>query len=119
MMSKFPAFKTPGDQEAYIGIFEHKLQGYWALMTRVKNKFFGDDSLTKEWKWEELQPKTIEVFRDITSDVLYKTEIDFKEKYPEYKDSDDDIFIPRHSFKESVRDALQEAMKDQNKEEDA
>jgi hypothetical protein len=118
-MSYLPKFKTAIDQDEYIGIFESKLQMYWALMTRVKNKFFGDDSLTKEWKWEELQPKTIEVFRDITSDLLYKTEADFKEKYPEYKDSDDDIFIPRHSFKESVRDALQEAMKDQNKEEDA
>ena len=113
MMSKFPAFKTPGDQEAYIGIFEHKLQGYWALMTRVKNKFFGDDSLTKEWKWEELQPKTIEIFRDITSDLMYQTEIDFKERYPDYRTADDELFIPYRSFKENVSEALTEALNKQ------
>jgi hypothetical protein len=118
-MSYLPKFKTAIDQDAYIGIFENKLQLYWALMTRVKNKFLGADPLLQDYEWAGMDAKTIEVFRDITSDLLYKTEIDFKEKYPEYKDSDDDIFVPRHSFKESVRDALQEAMKDQNKEEDA
>jgi len=118
-MSYLPKFKTAIDQDAYIGIFENKLQMYWALMTRVKNKFLGADPLLQDYEWAGMDAKTIEVFRDITSDLLYKTEIDFKEKYPEYKDSDDDIFIPSHSFKESVRDALQEAMKDQNKEEDA
>jgi len=109
-MTNLPKFKTAIDQDTYIGIFEDKLQAYWALMTRVKNKFYGDDSLTKEYKWEELQPKTIEIIRDITSDLMYKTEVDFKEQFPEYKTSDDELFIPYRSFKENVTEALKEAM---------
>ena len=109
-MSNLPQFKTVVDEDAYLSIFEDKLQAYWALMNRVKNKFFAGDSLTKEWKWEDLQPKTIEIFRDITSDLMYKTEVDFKEAFPQYKTADDELFIPYRSFKENVTEALTEAI---------
>ena len=109
-MTSLPKFKTAIDQETYVNIFEDKLQAYWALMTRVKNKFYGDDSLTKEYKWEELDSKVLEIIRDITTDLMYKTEVDFKEALPEYKTADDELFIPYRSFKENVLEALNEAL---------
>jgi len=107
-MSNLPNFKAPGDEEAYINIFETKLQKQWALMTRVRNRFFGNDSY--EYKWEGLDAKTIELIRDITSDLMYKADTDFKDRFPEYKTSDDDIFIPYKSFKENVAEAISEAL---------
>jgi len=41
---------------------------------------------------------------------VYEVEREFKENHPEYKTSDDEMFIPYRSFKENVLEALNEAL---------
>jgi hypothetical protein len=58
-----------------------------------------------------------EVLRDITQSLMYDTEYAFKDAHPEYKNSDDELFIPYRSFKENVTEALKEAMDSLDKQE--
>ena len=41
---------------------------------------------------------------------MYDTEYTFKDAHPEYKNSDDELFIPYKSFKQNVLEALNEAL---------
>ena len=52
-----------------------------------------------------------EVIRDITNTILYDVEYEFKDAHPEYKNDEDECFIPRRSFKENVEEALLAANK--------
>ena len=97
-----PNFKTNQDWEAFTALFDARWHCKKALLDRVK------DDLFPGYNWDQLQGQTFEVINDITQSLLYDVEIDFEEKYPEYK-RDDDIFIPRKSFKEDVTEALLEA----------
>ena len=42
--------------------------------------------------------------------LLYDVEVEFEEKFPDYKRDIDDVFIPRKNFKESVTEALKDAL---------
>ena len=98
-----PNFKSQEDWEAFTSMFDARWHCKKALLDRVK------DDLYPKYKWEELTAGVIEVINDIVQSLLYDTEFEFEQKYPEYKRDMDDIFVPRKSFKETVAEALLEA----------
>jgi len=99
-----PNFKSQDDWQEFLNIFDDQWQCKKALLDRVKDDMFPG------YKWESLPPKSIEVINDIVTNLLYEVEREFKETHPEYKTSDDELFIPYRSFKENVTEALKEAM---------
>lgn len=112
-MSNLPKFKNEDDKSVYFDTFTEKLVQYHTLMVLTKDQFFGE-----KYNFDQLDGRTLEVVRDITHDLMYKTENDFKSQFPEYKDEDDELFIPYRSFKENVTEAINEALdKRSNKEE--
>ena len=102
-----PNFKSQHDWEAFTQIFDSQWHCKKVLLDRIK------DDLFPGHEWHTLQPKTIEVINDIVSNLVYECERQFKETYQDYKTDDDHLFIPYHSFKENVTEALKEALKSQ------
>ena len=100
-----PTFKTPEHQEEFELLFAEKAVEYVKLMNVVKELMYG----TGHGNYANLPGACQEVLREITSSIFYDTEYTFKDKYPEYKSYDDEMFIPRRSFKEDVAEALLEA----------
>lgn len=100
-----PNFKSNEDWEAFTMMFDSRWHCKKALLERVK------DDLYPKYKWEELTAGTFEVINDIVQSLLYDTEFEFEQKYPEYKRDMDDIFVPRPTFKKEVEEALLEANK--------
>lgn len=98
-----PNFKSNQDWEAFTSMFDARWHCKKALLDRVK------DDMYPGYNWDTLQPKTLEVINDMVQSLLYDVEMEFEEKYPEYKRDADDIFIPRKNFKENVTEALLEA----------
>jgi hypothetical protein len=104
-----PNFKSQHDWEAFTQIFDSQWHCNKALLNRVKNDLF------PEYKsWEQLTAQHMEVINDIVSNLVYECERQFKETHQDYKTDDDEIFIPRQSFKENVAEALKEALKEDN-----
>ena len=101
-----PHFKSQEDWEAFTTLFDARWHCKKALLDRVR-----DDMFPGCHGWSSLPPSSLEVINDITQSILYDVEYTFKEQYPEYKQDEDDIFIPRRSFKEDVTEALLEANK--------
>ena len=99
-----PHFKSQDDWQEFLNIFDDQWQCKRALLDRVKDDMFPG------YKWVSLPPSSIEVINDIVTNLLYEVEREFKETRPEYKTSDDELFIPYRSFKENVAEALKEAM---------
>ena len=99
-----PNFKSNQDWEAFTQIFDSQWHCKKALLDRVK------DDLFPGFEWHSLTPKSIEVINDIVSNLVYEVEREFKETHPEYKTSDDELFIPYRSFKENVTEALESAL---------
>ena len=99
-----PNFKSQHDWEAFTQIFDSQWHCKRALMTRVK------DDLFPGYQWETLQPQTLEVINDITQSLIYDVDRQFKENHQDYKDEEDEMFIPRKSFKENVTEALEYAI---------
>lgn len=99
-----PNFKTNQDWEAFTSMFDARWHCKKALLDRVK------DDMYPGYNWDTLQPKTLEVINDIVQSLLYDVEMEFEEKFPDYKREGDDIFIPRKSFKENVTEALKDAL---------
>ena len=99
-----PNFKSNQDWEAFTQIFDSQWHCKKALLDRVKDDMFPG------YKWETLTPKSIEVINDLVTNLLYDVEREFKETHPEYKTSDDEMFIPYRSFKENVTEALESAL---------
>ena len=99
-----PNFKNNQDWEAFTSIFDSQWHCKKALLDRVK------DDLFPGFEWQNLTPKSIEVINDIVSNLVYEVEREFKETRPEYKTSDDELFIPYRSFKENVTEALESAI---------
>lgn len=98
-----PNFKSNEDWEAFTSMFDARWHCKKALLERVK------DDLYPKYEWFELTAGALETINDITQSLLYDVEYTFKEKHPDYKTEDDEIFIPRRSFKEDVTEALLEA----------
>jgi hypothetical protein len=100
-----PNFKSNHDWEAFTQIFDSQWHCKRALLNRVKNDLF------PEYKsWEQLTAQHMEVINDIVSNLVYECERQFKENHQDYNTEDDELFIPRHSFKENVTEALKEAL---------
>ena len=99
-----PYFKSNHDWEAFTQIFDSQWHCKRALLNRVKDDMFPG------YEWHSLTPNSIEVINDIVSNLVYEVERQFKETHQDYKTADDDIFIPYHSFKESVAAALESAL---------
>ena len=97
-----PSFKTTEHQEEYELLFTEKAVEYIKLMNVVKELMYG----TGHGNYANLPGSCQEVLRDITQSLLYDTEYTFKASHPEYKTDDDELFIPRRSFKEDVEEAL-------------
>ena len=98
-----PHFKSQPDWEAFTGLFDSRWHCKKALLDRVKDDMFPGTS------WHGLTSGHMEVINDIVQSLLYDVEYTFKESHPDYKTEDDEIFIPRRSFKEDVTEALLEA----------
>ena len=98
-----PNFKSQEDWEAFTSMFDARWHCKKALLDRVKDDMFPG------YTWENIQGKTLEVINDIVQSLLYDVEYTFKASYPDYKDEEDELFIPRRTFKEDVTEALLEA----------
>ena len=99
-----PNFKSQEDWEAFTGMFDARWHCKKALLERVK------DDLYPKYKWEELTAGALEVINNIVGSLLYDVEVEFEEKFPDYKRDIDDVFIPRKNFRESVTEALKDAL---------
>lgn len=99
-----PHFKSQHDWEAFTQIFDSQWHCKKALLDRVKDDMFPHSS------WHGLTSKSIEVINDIVQNLLYDVETEFKKTHQDYKTEDDEIFIPYRTFKESVLEALNEAL---------
>jgi hypothetical protein len=108
-----PDFQSTEHQEEFELLFEQRAQVYVNLMNKVKDLMYGPGG----GNYSNLPGTCQEVLRDITQSLMYDTEYAFKDAHPEYKNSDDELFIPYRSFKENVTDALKEAMDSVNKQE--
>jgi len=101
-----PTFNTPEHQEEFELIFAEKAVTYIKLLDTVKELMYG----TGTGNYANLPGTCLEVVNDITRSLLYDAETQFKENHPEYKTEDDEIFIPRRTFKEDVTEALKDAL---------
>jgi hypothetical protein len=99
-----PHFKSQHDWEAFTQIFDSQWHCKRALLNRVKDDMFPG------YEWNTLTPKTLEVINDMVQTMLYDVDRKFKETHQDYKTEDDELFIPRHGLKESVIEALREAL---------
>ena len=99
-----PNFKNEEDWKQFQYIFDERWSNKLELLNTVKNRLFPG------YGWQSLPPSSIETINDITQSLLYDVEYTFKEEHPEYKTEDDEIFIPRRTFKEDVLSALNEAL---------
>ena len=101
-----PNFKSIDDYQEFINLFDDRWQVKFECLNHVKNDMYPGH------KWIALPPASLETINDITQSLRYDVEYTFKEKHPDYKTEDDDIFIPRESFKETVKKAIDEALGD-------
>jgi len=99
-----PHFKSNYDWEDFTSIFDKQWHCKRALLNRVK------DDLFPGYEWHTLTPKTLEVINDMVQSMLYDVDRIFKETHQDYKNDDDDMFIPYRSFKQNVSEALDEAL---------
>ena len=103
-----PNFKSIDDYKEFVNLFDDRWQVKFELLNRVKDDMYGRQGFPSP-EWSSLPPSSIETINDIVQSLLYDVEFTFKDKYPEYKTDDDELFIPRRSFKEDVTEALLEA----------
>jgi len=100
-----PDFQTEDHQQEFELLFEQKAQVYINMMNKVKELMYGPSS-----NYSNLPGTCLEVVKDITQSLVYDVEYAFKDAHPEYKNSEDELFIPYRSFKENVLEALNEAL---------
>jgi len=98
-----PNFKTTDDYQSFLNMFDDRWQVKLELLNRVKSDMFPG------YNWDQIQGQTTEIINNIVQSLLYDVELDFEDKHPEYK-RDDDIFIPRKSFKEDVTEVINRAL---------
>lgn len=105
-----PNFQSQDHSDEFHLLFEEKAIVYIDLMNKVRDLMYGPGG----GNYANLPGTCQEVLRDITQHLIYETEYAFKDNHPEYKNSDDEVFIPYRSFKENVSDALNEALDKRN-----
>ena len=101
-----PDFQTEEHKQEFELLFEQKAQVYINMMNKVKDMMYGVGG----GNYSNLPGTCQEVLRDITQSIIYDAEYAFKDTHPEYKNGDDELFIPYRSFKENVLEALNEAL---------
>ena len=101
-----PDFQTEEHQAEFELLFEQKATTYINLMNKVKDMMYG----TGGGNYSNLPGTCQEVLRDITQSLVYDAEYAFKAAHPEYKNGEDELFIPYRSFKENVTEALESAL---------
>ena len=101
-----PNFKSKEHSNEFCLSFQEKARTYVTVMRIVKELMYG----TESGNFSNLPGSCQEVIRDITTSILYGVEYEFKENHPEYKTEDDEMFIPRRSFKEDVTEVITEAI---------
>ena len=104
-----PNFKSIDDYKEFVNLFDDRWQVKFELLNRVKDDMYGRPGFAPP-EWSSLPPHSVETINDIVQSLLYDVEFTFKESHPDYKNADDDIFIPRRAFKEDVLSALNEAL---------
>ena len=102
-----PTFKSKEHSNEFCLSFQEKARTYVTFMGIVKELMYG----TESGNFSNLPGSCQEVIRDITTSILYGVEYEFKENHPEYKNDEDEMFIPRRTFKEDCADALKEALR--------
>jgi len=100
-----PNFQSEEHQHEFEDLFEYKASTYIKMMDKVKDMMYGSSTT-----YNNLPGACQEVLRDITQSLIYDTEYAFKDAHPEYKNNDDELFIPHRSFKENVTEALESAL---------
>ena len=103
-----PNFKSITDYQEFVELFRVRWEVKLELLNLVR-----DDMFPGCHGWSSIPPSSIEVINDIVSNLVYECERQFKENHQDYKDEEDEMFIPRKSFKENVTEALKEAMEEQ------
>ena len=98
-----PSFNSIDHYKEFVDLFRERWEVKFELLNIVRDDMFPN------YEWETLTPQTLETINDITQSLLYDVEYKFKASHPEYKDEEDELFIPRKSFKENVTEALLEA----------
>jgi len=101
-----PDFQTEEHKQEFELLFEQKAQVYINMMNKVKDMMYGVGG----GNYSNLPGTCQEVLRDITQSIIYDAEYAFKDTHPEYKNGEDELFIPYRSFKENVLEALNEAL---------
>ena len=101
-----PNFQTEEHQQEFELLFEQKAQVYINMMNKVKDMMYGPGG----GNYANLPGTCQEVIKDITQSLIYDVEYAFKDAHPEYKNGEDELFIPYRSFKENVLEALNEAL---------
>ena len=99
-----PQFKSQADWQDFLNIFDDQFQCKKAMLDLVREELFPG------YRWDTLPPRSVETINDIVSNLTYEVERQFKATHQDYRDEDDDIFIPYRSFKENVLEALNEAL---------
>ena len=100
-MAEIPVFKNLEDESLYSDIFKRRLDQFYCLAHLVKDEFFPG------YKWEVIQPATIKLLFDLTDSLSYDTMQEFKTATG-CEEEDDKLFVPRHSLKESLKQAMEE-----------
>ena len=102
-----PTFQSKEHSNEFALSFQEKALTYTTFMGIVKDLMYG----TGSGNFANLPGTCQEVIRDITNSILYDVEYEFKDAHPEYKNDEDEMFIPRRTFKENVEEALLAANK--------
>ena len=100
-----PNFQSEEHRQEFEALFEQKASTYINMMNKVKDLMYGSSTT-----YNNLPGACLEVVQSVASTLLYDAEYAFKDAHPEYKNSDDELFIPYRSFKENVLEALNEAL---------
>lgn len=101
-----PKFNSSDHQQVFLAMFDERWQIKKKLLDSIK------DDLYPGYTWDQIHPRTLTTINDMVQSLMYDIEYEFKKQYPEYKNDEDDIFVPYRSFKQSVAEALKEAMND-------
>jgi hypothetical protein len=100
-MTITPDFKTPEDENAFYQLFEEKLQERVYLIKETAEALFPG------YKLHSLDSRAVKLISDLTESLIYSCTDVFEDKHPEYK-NECDVFIPRASIKEAVKEAFSE-----------
>lgn len=104
-MTDIPDFKNSSDETLYYQMFDNNLTQYKYVMDKVKEELYG----TGFGNYANLPGSCFAVVKEITNNLIYSTTERFKEVKTEYKDSMDELFVPRNELKDALKQAMIES----------